>query len=233
MSSISHPALRARSPYTIIPEGTPFGQLKVISGPFLRYPRDSNPCLYQCECACGEICEIRSNNLLSGNTTTCGCGKRNAAKTHGGHGDRLCRLRGDVIQRCTNSKNPGYRNYGGRGITVCQEWRDSYEAFRDWALANGYQDELTIERVDVNGNYEPSNCEWIPRLDQWKNLRKTVRLTAFGETKNIRDWAKDPRCTVNVNSLYYRANQGWDAATAITIPPTPPNKRRKKRQPSE
>jgi hypothetical protein len=101
-------------------------------------------------------------------------------------------------------------------------------AFRDWATANGYQDDLTIERVDVNGHYEPGNCEWIPMRDQYKNLRKNVRLTAFGETKILRDWAKDPRCTVTANTIRYRISQGWGDAAAVATPPTPANKRRRK-----
>lgn len=96
-------------------------------------------------------------------------------------------------------------------------WRHSYEIFRDWGLANGYRDDLTIERVDVNGNYSPYNCTWIPLPDQRQNTRLTHWITAFGETKSMLDWSKDPRCAVCFRTLCNRIdNYGWPPETAIS-----------------
>lgn len=93
--------------------------------------------------------------------------------THGGHLTRLYSIWRGMRDRCTYPSMRNWKNYGGRGITVCAEWQNNFEAFRDWALANGYADDLTIDREDNNGNYEPSNCRWITPLEQQQNRRKS------------------------------------------------------------
>ncbi len=104
--------------------------------------------------------------------------------------------------RCSNP-NTGriYQDYGGRGITVYEEWVNDFAVFREWALGSGYKEGMTIERKNVNGNYEPDNCEWIPGAKQSRNRRDTKMLTAFGETKGITDWSEDPRCAVKYSTL--------------------------------
>jgi hypothetical protein len=124
-----------------------------------------------------------------------------------------------MISRCENPNAAEYKNYGSRGILLCDEWRASFVVFRDWARANGYADDLTIERKDVNGNYEPANCTWIPLSKQGENTRKTLFLTAFGETKPAKRWSEDPRCVVSSYTLTDRFHKGWDHLKAITTPP--------------
>jgi hypothetical protein len=122
-------------------------------------------------------------------------------------------------QRCYNPSHTNYYNYGGRGITICQEWLTNSQAFTQWALVNGYAADLTIERLDVDGNYTPDNCTWITQHDQSRHRRNNRLLTAFGETKCLRDWSIDPRCQVRHAGLLKRIQKGMDAETAITNPP--------------
>ena len=135
---------------------------------------------------------------------------------------RLYRIWAGMKTRCGNPTEAAkFRNYGGRGITVCLEWRNSFESFRCWAMTNGYADNLTLERKDVNGHYEPSNCCWIPEADQHENTRSTIRLTVHGETKSAARWARDPRCTVTADGIRYRINVlGWDHESAVLTPAT-------------
>lgn len=112
-----------------------------------------------------------------------------AIRTHGESRTRLYRLWKDMRRRCGNSNRTDYELYGGRGIKVCDEWNE-YEVFRDWALQNGYKDQLSIERINFDGNYEPSNCEWIELKDQAKNTRQNVFIEIDGIKKTLTDWSK-------------------------------------------
>lgn len=117
-----------------------------------------------------------------------------ALETHRKHGLCETRLYGiyqNMLKRCFNNRTSAYKDYGGRGITVCDEWRKDFMSFYNWALNNGYEETLTIDRTDVNGNYEPSNCRWIPMGEQSRNTRKNVYFTYNGETKIISDWVKE------------------------------------------
>ena len=107
---------------------------------------------------------------------------------HGGSYERLYGIWRGMKYRCKNPNFCGYKNYGGRGITYCAEWEE-YKNFREWAYANGYSDRLTLERKDVNGNYEPSNCEWIELSKQTSNTRKTVFITYCGKTQTMKAWS--------------------------------------------
>jgi hypothetical protein len=102
---------------------------------------------------------------------------------------------------------------------VCVSWRYSYRLFALWALVSGYEDGLTIERNDVNGNYEPTNCKWIPGNEQGRNTRRSVRVVAFGETKLLLDWVDDERCAAEYDTVYARLQYGWRSEEAIATPP--------------
>jgi len=123
--------------------------------------------------------------------------------------------------RCMNNKMKHYKNYGGRGIKVCQEWLDSFDVFRDWALSSGYNDSLSIDRIDVNGIYEPSNCRWATHKEQATNRRTSYwhkfTIEAFGEKKNLNEWLEDERCGVKqVGSILYRLGTGMSPEEAIS-----------------
>ena len=140
---------------------------------------------------------------------------------HGEYKTRLHKAWRSMKERCLYKTSVGYKNYGGRGITVCQEWLKSYIAFRDWSYANGYDPnaafgECTLDRIDVNGNYEPSNCRWVPQKIQSNNVRRNRRITYNGETHTIAEWAE--KLGVNYHSLYTRIDRGWSLDEVFTIP---------------
>lgn len=125
-----------------------------------------------CECGCGNKTEVSTSNLVTNHTQSCGClrdTKRSESHTtHGGSGDRLHRIWRHMKDRCTNPHNKSYHRYGGRGISVCDEWMNDYSAFRSWALSHGYTENLTIDRIDNDGNYTPNNCQWLTASENSK-----------------------------------------------------------------
>lgn len=177
---------------------------------------------FLCRCDCGSERVVRANNLKTGNTTSCGCLhiQRNIERLtkHGGtrENPKLYYVWAAMLQRCHNAKNKWYANYGGRGIVVCEEWRTSYESFREWAFNSGYVENLTIDRIDVNGNYEPSNCQWATKKEQVRNRRVTRFLTFKDKTLPVAEWAE--RAGLPYRTLHTRINKGWSIERALTTP---------------
>ena len=139
---------------------------------------------------------------------------------------RLQGIRACMMQRCYNPKNKGYHNYGGRGITVCEEWSTDSKAFIEWALANGYQEGLSIDRIDNNKGYSPENCRWATRKQQQNNTRKNVRVTINGETHTYAEWAEI--LGVDKNRFHHRLKYGWNLERVLSEPPKAYFKRNKK-----
>lgn len=140
--------------------------------------------IWRIRCFCGKEFTTIGAMILNGDKQSCGCKKPQRDYSKGEesksykHGDSFSRLYGiwvDMRARCHNSNLKNYKNYGGRGIKVCKEWDESYTAFKEWALKNNYKDDLTIDRIDVNGNYEPDNCRWTTMLVQSRNKRANTK----------------------------------------------------------
>lgn len=174
---------------------------------------------FMCRCICQNIGVHRLVSLRSGAIKSCGCLRneqnRNAGFKHGFWGTSLYWSWHSMKERCLNANAKAYQYYGGREITVCKEWMD-FEGFCDWSLKNGYEEGLTIERKDVNGNYEPSNCCWIPLSEQANNTRRSKIIELNGISQNVRQWEKELGFGRNVVSK--RLLNGWSIDKALTTP---------------
>lgn len=160
-----------------------------------------------CVCECGKQIIASANNLKIGKTKSCGCLRKETAKEinlkHGLAKTRINNIYHNMKQRCKN-KNSKY--YGKRGITICSEWQN-FEKFYDWAINNGYQDNLTIDRIDNNGNYEPANCRWVTYTEQNNNRRSNHYIEYNGIKHSIAEWSKI--LNINYNTLKSRIKYGW------------------------
>lgn len=176
--------------------GKHFGRLTVLS----RAGSDKRgEARWSCMCTCGNTTIANASSLKSGNTMSCGCISKELLlernQTHGlckdknGKKPRLYNIWVRMRQRCCDANSSDYARYGGRGISVCSEWSD-FMTFYNWAMANGYKNNLSIERENVNGNYEPTNCSWITLKDQARNKRNSLFFTYKGEKKTLTEWSE-------------------------------------------
>lgn len=185
-----------------------------------RYENGRRVVKWECCCSCGSNKVILSTtrDLTSGHTKSCGClhseKAREAHIIHGGADSRLYHIWCGIKARCLNPNNAKYKNYGGRGIAVCEEWKQSYESFRDWSLNNGYTENLSIDRIDVNGNYEPSNCRWVDNFIQANNRTDNFIIEYNGEIHTVHEWA----IITGISSKNIRnriKNFGWTTEKAL------------------
>ena len=199
--------------------GQRFGKLVAL------YPEESHEKYknwrWVCKCDCGNFKSVTTSNLCAGHAKSCGCNrypkgirrnyKNGFSRTRIGNIYRL------MVSRCSEG---GIRtkNYYDRGVRVCEEWlgEDGINNFVKWANENGYSDELTLDRIDVNGNYEPSNCRWATYREQANNTRVNKRITYNGETKTVADWSRE--LGMNYGTLQSRLRNGWTVEEAFTKP---------------
>ena len=185
-----------------------------------------------CECDCGKEKIICEYNFTSGATQSCGCKKRNQITKmnkgnikHGQRNTRLYKIWCGMKYRCYNPNSDEYGIYGGRGIVICDEWKEDFQSFYNWAISNGYKYDLTIDRIDVNGNYEPSNCRWVTMKTQENNKRNNRIIEYKNKKQTISQWADE--IGIRKEIIYYRLNHGWSIEKTLT---QPVKKHKKQRQ---
>lgn len=164
--------------------GERFGRLLIIS--YSHTTKDGNT-FWVCICDCGKEKKVSTKAMRGGHSVSCGCYNEEKKKTHGLTNTRIYRIWRGMLQRCLNSKSQYFEYYGGRGITVCEPWLIFINFYND--MYGTYKEELTIDRINANGNYEPTNCKWATRQEQQQNKRDTIRLTIHGQKGTIREWS--------------------------------------------
>lgn len=203
--------------------GTRFGRLMVIER--TGNARDGHA-RWRCLCDCGKRVTVCGNDLKKSTTRSCGCLRLdkveemvriNVENGHGKSRSRLYSIWSNMKQRCYNEKHPEYSIYGGRGIKICNEWLRDFMSFYDWALLHGYKEDLSIDRVDVNGPYAPGNCRWATAKEQSNNLRTNRRYTIDGTTKTLKQWSEEYH--ISYCKLRSRIYIGWSIEEALGLAP--------------
>lgn len=203
--------------------GQMFGRWRVKSTDYIREKYSHR--YYLCECTCDKHTEryVDEYNLKNGKSQSCGCRIRESASarfsTHGKTGTRLYHVWCSIKERCYITTHKSYANYGGRGITMCDEWLNDFEAFEKWAFENGYDEnapkgQCTIDRIDVDKGYSPDNCRWISLTEQNDNRTTTIWLTYNGRTQTLLQWSKE--LGINPNTMRTRYSQGWSVEKMLT-----------------
>lgn len=209
-----------------------FGKLVVLEYAGVK----STQTLWKCKCDCGNITYKYGNNLRRGASVSCGCDTKQKFVDHAHrtiakekHGDSFFRLYfvwNDIKSRCYNPNDISYANYGGKGISVCDEWRNDYTAFKDWAMANGYnpfakRGECTLDRIDNQKGYCPENCRWVDMRTQSNNRRNSYTITHDGKTLSASQWSEITGIPEGV--IYYRYKAGWPVGKLLSKAKYGPN----------
>lgn len=184
----------------------------------LRRGKNIGNCVaWLCKCDCGTERLVQGTSLKGGLSKSCGCKKsENHFKTHGQSNTRLYSIWQQMKNRTLSPSNHKYNDYGGRGIKVCNEWL-TFESFMQWALTHGYSDKLQIDRIDVNGNYEPSNCRWVGKRENMLNRRNTLIVSYKGETKPLLTLCEE--LGIPYRTIYNRIyTYGWTPEKALSTP---------------
>lgn len=212
--------------------GERIGRLTIIKRADDRFDsRGRTRAYWLCECECGTIKEIRGDSLNGNHTMSCGCFHKEQASValkeiranqavHGDSKERIHNIWYLMKYRCEDPTSPAYRNYGGRGVKLCDEWSDGvngYFRFKEWALNNGYNENLTIDRINNDGDYSPENCRWADTYTQGNNKRNNIEIEYDGRVQTLSQWSRE--IGVPMKNLYNRIRVlGWDIERAFTQP---------------
>lgn len=194
--------------------GQKFGRLTAL----YRLHNYHKKCTYWlCICDCGNLKIIKYIHLTSGHTKSCGCLQKEIvykqSTKHGLEGTRLYNTYYNMRSRCYNKNNKEYKNYGGRGITICDEWLNDFMAFYNWSINNHYQENLTIDRIDNDVGYSPSNCRWVNNTSQQRNKRNNNIITINNESHCLSEWCE--LLKIKRDTVYKRLKYGWDIYKAL------------------
>lgn len=195
--------------------GQKFNKLRVIE----RLENDNGGIpVWLCKCDCGNFTRVRGKNLKNGSVKSCGCLlKKGTQTTHGLSKTKLYTIWNSMKSRCSYPKSQSYKRYGARGISVCDEWKNSFESFYSWSMENGYREGLTIERIDNNGNYCPQNCKWVTRKEQCRNRRTNIVFEYMGEKHILIEWCEI--LNLDYKFIYNRIHKmGWSFERSISTP---------------
>jgi len=184
--------------------GKKYGKLYVASC----YRHVKRGYYWECKCDCGATCYVLSYRLISGHTKSCGCWKNKCCGYS--RTEKLYNIWSAMKSRCYNNTYKYYAYYGGRGISICDEWKLNYMEFRKWAIENGYSNGLTIDRIDNNGNYSPSNCRWATRSEQSENRRNNIFINFDGQTYTLTKWSRI--FGIPDNTMWYKYHKGEEMA---------------------
>lgn len=168
--------------------------------------------MYKCKCDCGNFIRIRGACLRVGNNKSCGCLR---GINHGKRKEPLYWVWCSIKQRCYNHNNHRYKDWGGRGITMCDEWFNNFQAFYEWSINTGYCKGLTIDRIDNSKNYEPSNCRWVDKKTQNRNKRNNKTFTINGETHCLSEWCEI--LNLKYGTVEMRLRRGWTIEKALKV----------------
>lgn len=189
--------------------GKKFSRLTVIKECGITKNQQS---IWLCKCDCGNIKEIMYCNLTTGSTKSCGCLRSEQKWKNRKEYQRLSLIFNGMKYRCYNSNSPAYKNYGGRGIKICDEWIETkgngFRNFYNWAIQNGYKEDLSIDRIDVNGNYEPSNCRWATAKEQANNKRLNCNIEYYGKKYTLKQLSE--KLGIKVTTLKWRLDHNWE-----------------------
>lgn len=177
----------------------------------------SREIMWKCKCDCGNCVEVLGSSLRAGRTKSCGCYNKEISSIvntkHGKSYTRLFSIWGKMKDRCVNTKSDKFKWYGKRGIRVCEEWKNSFQNFYEWAIKNGYQEHLTIDRIDVNGNYCPENCRWADVYKQANNKRTNRILQMKWEKHTLKEWSIIKN--INYSTIRKRLHLGWSVEKTL------------------
>ena len=201
--------------------GKKFGKLSVLEIVRDRDSSGNSRIMWKMRCDCGNEIIIAPSKVTTSGQKSCICSKSESARKnstiHGESHTRLFSIWVNMRDRCNNPKNKRYHRYGGRGISVCEEWNSDYKPFADWSRSNGYSDELTIDRIDVNGDYCPDNCRWVDMKTQQRNRSDNRLVGINGETKTLAEWCE--QYGTSYSMVFNRiVNMGWEPERAIKTP---------------
>ncbi len=196
--------------------GQKFGRLVVVE----RAENIGRTTRWRCVCECGNYVIVRQPDLHSGRTQSCGCiHKMQLAERNRSHGlsyTRLSSIWRAMKGRCYNPNSYAYHNYGGRGIKVCDEWKNDFVSFYNWAIANGYDEHLSIDRIDVNGDYEPANCRWADKSTQANNTRCNRKIEYDGKVQTVSQWSAETG--IKSSTIRRRLSLGWTIEKTLKTP---------------
>lgn len=184
--------------------GKKFNRLTVIA--FSHKGKNSHR-YWKCLCDCGNETVVNTNSLKAGSVKSCGCLRDELIIKHNKSYSKLYKIWSSMKDRCLNKNHHAYASYGGRGISICDEWLNDFNCFYEWAISSSYKEGLSLDRIDNDGNYEPSNCRWATRVEQQNNRRTNKRIEYNGEIHTIPEWSKI--LNINVSTLLYRLHAGW------------------------